>query len=228
MHAPQSGPPSGPGPDIHSRLLSGPFLAAAPYLRVLVVANSAVLGPAPLAYSISKEVSAVLCYRPHPQAHDAVVLDTRFTHAWALSKQDLWFTALANMRYETYDPQVFHTTADTEVNVVHGISWPGTAHVMRLVDLIPGAAPFGAVVMLPNSNTMMYSVLRSKRSLPIIPFIFQSFQALAADGPPLTDQLIWWRDGAVRAMGTRVGQGGSVEIAQSTEFSFLLDHELPD
>ncbi|PSL01059.1 hypothetical protein CLV63_101538 [Murinocardiopsis flavida] len=228
MHAPQFGPPGGPGPDIRIRLLGEPFHAAAPFLRVLVLPNSAGLGPSPLAYSISKELSAVLCYRPNPHTYDAVVLDAAFTQVWGLSKQDLWFTALANMRYESFEPQVFQTTADTEVTVVHGMTWPGTAHVMRLVDLIHGPAPFGAVVMLPNSNTMMFAVLRSKRSLPIIPFIFQTFQSLAADAPPLTDHLIWWRDGSVRAMGTRVGQGGSVEIAQSTEFSFLLDHELPD
>lgn len=226
MHAPPYGPHNGPDPNIHSRLLSEPFPMAAPFLRVIVAATTS-LGTAPLAYSINRSLTAALCYRLHPHTYESVILDQRYVQAWGLSKQDLWFTALGNMAQDAYDLQRFQTSTDTEVNVVKGHTWPGTAHVMRLVDLMYEPAPYGAVVMMPDTNTMLYSVLRSKRSLPMIPFIFQTFQSLSAGVQPLTDQLIWWRDGKVTGMSTRPGEAGAVQIAQSTEFSFLLDHELP-
>ncbi|WP_147280105.1 hypothetical protein [Marinitenerispora sediminis] len=228
MNVPYRGPHNGPSHDIHARLLTEPFQNAAPYLRVVLTGDPTALGGDKLAYSVNPLLTALLCFRLNPSSYEAAILDRRHAEAWGLTKQDLWFTALGNMAHDQYDLQSFPTNADTAVNVVHGITWPGSAHVMRLVEIMREPAPFGAVVMLPSPNTMLYAVLHSKRSRPIIPFIYQTFQSLVEDGDPLTDQLIWWRNGQVTGMATRPGEGGSVQVSQNREFSFLLDHELPD
>ncbi|GAA1760925.1 MULTISPECIES: hypothetical protein [Streptomonospora] len=215
-------------PDAHSRLLAEPFAAAQPHLRIVLTGDPSGLGTDKLAYSVNPRLTALLCYRTNPQTYEAAVLDVRHARAWGVGKQDLWFAAMRNLAYEPYDLQTFNTSADTPVHVVHGIGWPGSSHVMRLVDVAQEPMPYGAVVMLPSPNTMLYAVLRSKRSASLIPFLYQTFQSLVQDGDPVTDQIIWWRNGRVTGMATQPDADGGVGIRQTPEFSFLLDHELPD
>ncbi|MDA0567834.1 hypothetical protein LG943_26440 [Streptomonospora sp. S1-112] len=225
-------PPSGPPPtDVHRWLLSQPFPAVQPNLRVILTGDPSALGTDKLAYSINPQLTALLCYRTNPANYEAAVLDVRHTQQWGLTKQDVWFAALHNLAYEHYDLKSFPTSApnaDTPVQVLIGQSWPGSAHVMRLVDVVREPMPYGAVVMLPSPNTMIFAVLRSKRSASLLPFIYNTFQSLREDGDPVTDQMIWWRGGRVTGMSTQADPGGGVGIRQSPEFSFLLDHELPD
>ncbi|GAB3449676.1 hypothetical protein GCM10027570_24360 [Streptomonospora sediminis] len=225
-HQPHGGPP--PVHDVHSRLLSEPYAAAQPHLRIVLTGDPSDLGTDKLAYSINPRLTALLCYRTNPETYEAAVLDHRHRQAWGVGKQDLWFAALHNLAYEPYDLRTFETNTDTPVHVVHGIGWPGSAHVMRLVEIAREPLPFGAVVMLPSPNTMLYAVLRSKRSVALIPFLYQTFQSLARDGDPVTDQIIWWRGGRVTGMSAQPDPGGGVGVRQTPEFSFLLDHELPD
>ncbi|KIH98294.1 hypothetical protein LP52_14135 [Streptomonospora alba] len=224
-------PPHGrslPAWDAHSRLLAEPYAAALPYLRIILTGDPSELGTDKLAYSVNPRLTALLCCRTNPQTYEAAVLDLRHARAWGVSKQDLWFAAMHNLAHEPLDLQSLRTDADTPVHVVHGIGWPGSAHVMRLVEVAQEPLPYGAVVMLPSANTMLYAVLRSKRSLSLIPFLYQAFQSLVQDGAPVTDQIIWWRNGRVTGMGTQPDPSGGVGIRQTPEFSFLLDHELPD
>ncbi|QBI55585.1 hypothetical protein [Streptomonospora litoralis] len=217
-----------PPAEVHSRLLTEPYSAAQPRLRIVLTGDPAGLGSDKLAYSINPRLTALLCYRTDPQTYEAAVLDVRHTQAWGVGKRDLWFTALRNLAYESHDLQTLQTGADTPVHVLHGVSWPGSAHVMRLVDIVPEPLPYGAVVMLPSPNTMLFAVLRSKRSVALLPFLYQTFQSLRQDGEPVTDQLVWWRNGRVSGMDAQPDPGGGVGIRQTAEFSRLLDHELPD
>ncbi|ASU83006.1 hypothetical protein CDO52_09575 [Nocardiopsis gilva YIM 90087] len=236
-YGPQYGPPQPPPPpppapqappDIQGRLLGEPFAAVAPHLRVFLTGDPSALGTDKLAYSINSVLTALVVFRPNPHSIEAVVLEKRHAHAWGMTKQDLWFTALTNTAGEPIDVRTYQTNADTPVHAVMGMGWPGSAHVMRLTEIAQEPLPYGAVVMLPNANTMIYSVLRSKRSAPIIPFLYQTFQSLVGDDAPFTDQFLWWRGGKLTAMSTRPDPGGGVQLAQTKEFSFLLDHELPD
>ncbi|MUL42103.1 hypothetical protein FZ103_13100 [Streptomonospora sp. PA3] len=224
---PPHGRPGPPASDVHSRLLAEPYAAAQPYLRIVLTGDPSGLGGDKLAYSISPHLTALLCYRTNPENYEAAVLDVRHARAWGLGKQDLWFAAMRNLAYEPYDLQTFQTNADTPVHVLHGIGWPGSAHVMRLVEVAQEPLPYGAVVMLPSPNTMLFAVLRSRRSVSLLPFLYQTFQSLTRDGDPVTDQIIWWRNGRVTAMSTQPDPGGGVAVKQTPEFSFLLDHELP-
>ncbi|GAA4916367.1 hypothetical protein [Streptomonospora salina] len=231
MNSPSDPRPHGrslPASGVHSRLLAEPYAAAAPYLRIILTGDPSELGTDKLAYSVNPQLTALLCYRTDPRTYEAAVLDHRHARAWGVAKQDLWFAAMGNLAHEPVDLQSFPAGADTPVNIVHGIGWPGSAHVMRLVDVAREPLPYGAVVMLPSPNTMLYAVLRSKRSVALIPFLYRTFHSLLQDGGPVTDQIIWWRNGRVTGMGTRPDPGGGVGISQTPEFSRLLDHELPD
>ncbi|GLU46452.1 hypothetical protein [Nocardiopsis ansamitocini] len=226
MNLPYPGRPSGPSDHVHDQLLHLPFPAAAPRLRILLTGDATAMGTDKLAYSVNPELTALLVYRTGPGNYAGVVLDKRHAQVWGRTKQDLWFTALANMAHDRFQGYTLTSGADTDVHVVSGIDWPGTAHVMRLPDLVRAPLPFGAVVMLPDSNTMIYAVLRSRRSLPMLPFLHQTFRPLAASAPPVSDQLLWWRDGRVSGMSARPTPDGGVQIRHSPEFSRLIDHEL--
>ncbi|GAB3204783.1 hypothetical protein ACQEU5_03235 [Marinactinospora thermotolerans] len=215
---------------VHARLLSDPLYQVAPYLRVLVLGDPRFLGPEPLAYSINESVTAAVCVRTGPAADGAVILGKRHAHAWGTTKQDLWFTALRNMATETYDLKVFQA-ADTVLNVVTGHGWPGTAHVMRLVELSADPMPYGALAMLPSPNTLMFAPLRSRRSMSVVAFMWETFQELARGGMPVTDQIVWWRGGTVMAIRTEPAppQDGrpGVRLNAPAEFGRMVEEELP-
>ncbi|GAA3765030.1 hypothetical protein HDA32_001252 [Spinactinospora alkalitolerans] len=228
MNPPYHGPHNGPQHDVHARLLGEPFHIAAPFLRVLLTGEPTMLGPDQLAYSINPYLTAMVGYRLHPATYESAIMEKRHAQAWGVSKQDLWFTALGNMAYDRYEPQALQAAGDTVVHAVHGVTWPGSAHMMRLVEVMREPAPFGAVVMLPNPNTLLYAVLRSKRSGPVLAALHRHHQSMVPPEGPVSDQLILWRGGRVSGMSTRPGPDGAVQIKKSQEFRFLLDHELPD
>lgn len=226
MHFPHPGRYSGPQDNLHDELLRVPFDVVAPWLRVLLTGDPTPLGTDKLAYSINPHLTALLVYRTDPGNYSSAILDKRHTQAWGRSKQDLWFTALGNMAYDQYQQYTVHSGTDTDVQVVQGVDWAGSAHVMRLPDVMRQPAPYGALVMLPDPNVMVYAVLHSRRSLPVIPFLYDVFQRLIENGP-VTDQMLWWRGGQVRGMSTRPAEGGGVQVKQSPEFNALVERELP-
>ncbi|GAA3758899.1 hypothetical protein [Salinactinospora qingdaonensis] len=240
MNAPYPGPdphygnlPYGHAPpshgDIHERLLATPFEAVAPHLRLVLFGGDATgLGGDKLAYSINPTLTAVLAYRLDPGSFQSALLEQRHAQAWAMNKRDLWFSALHNMAYDQYRIDTYPGAPDTASYVVTGLTWPASAHVMRLSDLIAEPMPYGAVAMAPEPNTLICAVLRSKRSAPVIPAMHLIFCDRIIDGVPLTDQLLWWRGGSVSGMPMRPSADGGVQVRQSPEFSYLLDYELPD
>ncbi|TDQ52144.1 hypothetical protein [Actinorugispora endophytica] len=226
MNPPHPGRYSGPQDNLHERLLHVPFHEAAPWLRVLLTGDPGAMGTDKLAYSVNPLLTALLIYRTDPGSYSGIVLDKRHTRAWGRDKQDLWFTALGNMAYDQVREQALYSGTDTDVRIVHGVDWAGSAHVMRLPELMREPAPHGALVMLPDANTMVYTVLRSRRSMPVIPFLYRTFLDLRTDGA-VTDQLLWWRGGRVHGMSTLPADGGGVQVKHSPEFSNMIDRELP-
>ncbi|EOR72069.1 hypothetical protein JCM3263A_11470 [Thermobifida fusca] len=227
MHFPHPGRYSTPQDNLHEELLRVPFDVAAPWLRVLMIGDPAAAGPYDkLAYSINPELTALLVYRTDPGNYSGVVLDKRHTQAWGRTKQDLWFTALGNMAYDQYQEYTVSSGGDTDVHVVQGIGWAGSAHVMRLSDVMQQPAPYGALVMLPDTNVLAYTVLRSRRSLPAISTLYSVFQQLN-EGNAVTDQMLWWRDGRLQGMATRPAGNGGVQVRHSPEFDAVIDRELP-
>ncbi|TQN32454.1 hypothetical protein FHX37_2414 [Haloactinospora alba] len=226
MGVPPPEPAHGPQPDMHGYVLSMPFPVAAPQLRVALTGDPSSLGTEMLAYSVNPHLTALVCYQTQPSSYEAMVLDKRYLQAWGVSKQDVWFTALRNMAQDPVDGQTYQTTADTPVHVVHGLTWPGSAHVMRLAELAREPLPYGAIVMLPDPNVLVYAVLRSKRSIPLLPFLYQTFRSLDR-GEAITDQMIWWRGGKLSCMPTRSDPAGGLQLQHTDEFSAMLERELP-
>ncbi|KUP95334.1 hypothetical protein [Thermobifida cellulosilytica] len=225
MNFPHPGPYPGPQGNLHEELLRVPYETAAPWLRVILAGDPTPLGTDKLAYSINPLLTALLVYRTNPNDYSGAVLDKRHAQAWGRSKQDLWFAALGNMARDRYQEHVLPSGADTDVHVVQGVDWAGSAHVMRLPDVMRRPAPHGALVMLPDPNVMVYTVLYSRRSLPVIPFLYTVFRQYAA--APVTDQMLWWHDGRVHGMSTRPAPDGGVQLRQSPEFSDLIERRLP-
>ncbi|WP_067967328.1 hypothetical protein [Nocardiopsis trehalosi] len=224
---PPGPPPAGPAPQIDlDAILTESLDEARMHLRVILNTDVTQLGGDKLAYSVNAGLTAMIVRRT-PDRDRSLVLDKSHTRRWNTTKRDLWTTALRNMVYEPIEVQTHDTNADTPVHVVQGAGWPGASHVMRLPEIVREPMPYGAIVMLPTSNTMVYAVLRSRRSLPLIPFLYRTSTALVG-GEPFVDQLLWWRDGNVNGMSVRPDPGGGVQVRQSEEFTFLLDHELPE
>ncbi|MFC4564710.1 hypothetical protein ACFO4E_22865 [Nocardiopsis mangrovi] len=225
-YPPQGPPPPAVTPHIDIQALQNESLDEARLnLRVIMNNDPSTLGTDKLAYSVNPGLTALIVRRL-PDPSKSVLLDKRHTHRWGCTKADLWGMALANMAYEPVDFQSFQTDADTSINVVKGDGWPGAAHVMRLPEIVREPMPFGAILMMPNSNVLLYAVLRSQRSRPLISFLYNTALSLA-DGDLFVEQLLWWREGKLHGMSARPDPGGGVQLRQNKEFTFLLDHELP-
>jgi hypothetical protein len=211
-------------------LTQQPFSAVAPALRVILTGAPDGLGTDKLAYSINPMLTALIAYRTRQDNFESLILDERHAQAWGMSRQDIWYTALRNMAGDRMDVQNFpaQTDADTAINVVRGVDWPAAPQLMRLPEVARDPMPYGAVAVLPDTNMMLFFVLRSQRSRRLLPFLYDVFQNLSRDHRPVTDQIMWYRAGRVVAMPARPDPSGQgVQIMRDDEFNRVLEHELP-
>ncbi|GAA3765039.1 hypothetical protein HDA32_001253 [Spinactinospora alkalitolerans] len=214
---------------VHAQLMRDPFPAVAPHLRLMVVDDPYMMGQRPLAYSVSSRCTAALCVKQ--SRTEAVFLGQDHAHAWGVGKQDIWFAALQNMAYEPVEVTPNESTADVPLYTLYGKDWAGSAHIMRLGDVLPGPAPFGAVAMLPGVNSILFAPLLSKRSLRILPMMWLVYKRFSSEDRAVTDHLLWWRGGRLSAMDAmdseQVDGKSGIHLIESPEFQRMKD-ELPD
>ena len=207
-----------------------PFPAVAPNLRIVLTGPPDALGRGKLAFSINPMLTALVAYRTRPDTFESLILDERHAQAWRMNRQDVWYTALRNMAADRVDVQTFptQTDADTTLNVVRGVGWPAAPQLMRLPEIARDPMPYGAVAVLPDTNMMLYFVLRTQRSRKLLPFVYDVFRNLSRDHHPVTDQIMWYRAGRVKAIPARPDPSGQgVQIMRDDEFDHVLERELP-
>ncbi|MEL6347517.1 MAG: hypothetical protein AAFV53_30685 [Myxococcota bacterium] len=132
------------------------------------------------------------------------------TATWPVNAEELWATALDNLRNEAPSPDVEEVMLDeVQVVVVYGDSFVITSRMLILEDVLdPEEFPYGALVAAPHRHLMAFvPILNADQATAAIEQLILLAREEHADGPgPLSADLFWWLSGDIERIVVEVDE----------------------
>lgn len=189
------------------RELAGPLgadlAAARPHLKLRLYARDTFTGGAEqfVLHDVADDLTAVLCY---DLPSNVVTVAAESLARWGVSRDELYYQALANQRRTERAPIEEVDVGGAVVRAMTGESFFVASNLLLLSDFITGEAPYGALAAVPNRHTLIWHTIVDPSALRAIDAMVVMASNLCAEGPgSISPNLFWWRDGALRTLPTR-------------------------
>lgn len=194
------GPAAGPGgqPDVRQMLVGAPVDRVRQDLRLTVTRVGPHMAPPALAWPITDEVAAVACVRLPDGA--IVTAEIPMAQAWGMAAEDVWLQSATNLRNEHFTLSEFDTASGVPMMMFTGQAWPGAAQLMRLGEAIGGDLPAGALVTLPDENTLLTIPIRNPRVIDMVGHMYGTGHELVRGQAQITMRPLWWHEGVVEPL----------------------------
>lgn len=200
---------SGGGGDVRQMLIGAPVDRVRLDLRLTVTRTGPHLAPPAMAWPIGDELAAVACVRLPDGA--IVTAEIPMAQAWGMAAEDVWLQSATNLRAEHFARSEFDTAAGVPMTMFTGQGWPGSAHLTRLGEALGEDLRSGALVALPDENTLLVLPIRNPRVLDQVGHMFGTGHELTRGQQPMSVRPLWWHEGVVEPLDVQWhGQVGQV------------------
>lgn len=210
------------------RLLAGkPVSTLRPRLRPLISPAAAVQGADPVALPFSGGLVTVLCVEGEPTrqgATEALVIPRHLADEWDATDDQLWEWAFQGLTRQRLNRRELNGQNGDKLYITNGLgSWPGAAYALRAEAAFGVELPYGAVVSLPNQNSLCGLPIRTRASLEGVQFLAELTQELRdADGGQFGTELYWYLDGEVERI-LSLNEGDGSRLVVSARIKAVLD-----
>ncbi|UGQ12870.1 hypothetical protein LO772_04415 [Yinghuangia sp. ASG 101] len=205
------GQPGGPGghSDVRHMLLGAPAERVRQDLRLTVTRVGPHMAPPALAWPVTDEIAAVACVRLPDGA--IVTAEIPMAQAWGMGAEDIWLQSATNLRGEHFSRSEFDTAAGVPMTMFTGQAWPGAAQLTRLGEALGEDLPAGALVTLPEENTLLTIPIHNPRVIDMVGHMFATGHELTRGQPPMSARPLWWHEGVIEPLDVQWhGQTGHV------------------
>ncbi|MDI2124872.1 hypothetical protein [Yinghuangia seranimata] len=206
----------GPGGDVRQMLVGAPVDRVRQDLRLSVTRGGPHLAPPALAWPLGDELAAVACVKlPDGQI---VTAEIPMAQAWGMGPEDVWLQCATNLRGEHFARSEFDTAAGVTMTMFTGQGWPGTAHLVRIGEALGEDVPHGALVTVPDENTLLVVPLNNQRVLDVVPQMYQTGHEITRGQHPFSTRTYWWHEGVLEPLEVQ-WQGQLARVSGSPRFS---------
>lgn len=208
---PAAGMPGAPGPggDVRQMLLGAPVDRVRQDLRLSVTRVGPHLAPPALAWPVTDELAAIACVKLPDGA--IVSAEVPMAQAWGMGPEDVWLQSATNLRGEHVSRSEFDTASGVPMVMLTGQAWPGSAHLTRLGEALGEELPAGALVTLPDDNTLLAIPIHNPRVIDMVGFMYGTGHELTRGQPPMSMRPLWWHEGVAEPLDVQWhGQTGHV------------------
>lgn len=222
-----SAPTTADRPREGGALLGGAAEEIRPWLmpRVLRREQAAQAGDV-IGHAIGGQLYAVLGVQGPDGPDSLFAVGTSDAARLDLSPEQLWGWGLENLRNDQVSLRQIPATSGGTLNVITSQSTYGATQLLRLGELLPEPAPYGALVTVPHVSAVTYLVLRTHVDMRMVPYMMYLMAELQqGDGGALSTELYWWTTDGVEPQGVTL-QGESAQLSVTARFRDMLQ-QLP-
>ncbi len=140
---------------------------------------------------------------------------------WGRSTRELIEVAVSNSLTEPVRREQLALGDDTQVTLFGG-GFFTSSRVLKLDKHVPIDHPWGALVAIPNRNTLLLHPIVTVKAMHALQAMALLSHKLFAAGPGgVSPEVFWWRQGVMTRLPLKVEDGG-VRIAPSLEFTRMM------
>jgi hypothetical protein len=210
----QPGP--GGGGDVRQMLAGAPADRVRHDLRLSLTRVGPHLVPPALFWPISDELAAIAAVKLPDGA--VVTAEVPMAQAWGMGSEDVWLQSATNLRNEHFALSEFDTAAGVTMYMFTGQGWPGTAHLTRLGEALSTQLPAGALVTLPDENTLLVLPIHNPRVLDMVGFMYATGHEITRGQPPMAARTYWWHEGVLEPLDVQ-WHGQAARVSGSQRFT---------
>ncbi|MEU8137594.1 hypothetical protein [Streptodolium elevatio] len=216
---PMPGGPGAPGgsqggvqggaPDYRQMLTGAPVERIRQDLRLSVTRVGPHLAPPAIAWPLTDELAAIACVKLPDGA--IAPAEVPMAQAWGMESEDVWLQSATNLRAEHFSRSEFDTASGVPMTMFTGQAWPGSAQLTRLGEALGEDLPAGALVTLPDDNTLLAIPIHNPRVIDMVGHMFGTGHELTRGQHPMSVRPLWWHDGVIEPLDVQWhGQVGQV------------------
>jgi hypothetical protein len=183
--------------------LGADLTAARPHLKMRLYARDTFSGGTEqfVLRDVADDLTAVLCY---DLPSNVVTVAADSLGKWGISRDELYYQALANQRRTERGPIEDIDVGGAVVHAMTGESFFIASNLLLLSDFVPAEAPFGALAAVPNRHTLIWHTIVDPSALRAIDAMVVMASNLCAEGPgSISPNLFGWKEGTIRTLPTR-------------------------
>ncbi|WP_436772717.1 hypothetical protein [Yinghuangia sp. YIM S09857] len=208
---PVQGAPGAPGgaPDVRQMLTGAPVERIRQDLRLSVTRVGPHLAAPAIAWPITEDLAAIACVKLPDGA--IATAEVPMAQVWGMEAEDVWLQGAGNLRAEHFSRSEFDTASGVAMTMFTGQAWPGSAQLTRLGEALGEELPAGALVTLPDDNTLLTIPIHNPRVIDMVGHMFATGHELTRGQHPMSARPLWWHDGVVEPLDVQWhGQVGQV------------------